>query len=471
DQLRKEILFEISSIVNRIHHLQALVPEIELTESNILDALKLHLYRIITKGITGFDSPVAGNSIAELQPSLGGIKTALAFFKDTKPLIKNIDAAMAYVKQGGNDFNAFNRAVFIAQYLNPISTALNSYQKKQRIPFTQEERALRPDANTLFEASAWQPLFYAPSGTSKATARQIALGKKLFAEPLLSANGKRSCASCHNPQKAFTDGLALNVTLSGSGMLLRNTPTLYNASLQSAQFYDSRISFLEDQIHDVVSNQQEMNGQFASIVKVLEQKNSYKQLFCAAFADKNISADNIRAAVAAYVRSLVLLNSPFDQFMRGNRKGMNAEQVAGFNLFAGKAKCATYHFIPLFSGSVPPLFDKMESEVLGVPANKDTIGARMDADSGKYALYKIPHHLFSFKTPSLRNVTLTAPYMHNGVYTTLEEVIDFYDRGGGAGLGIELPNQTLPGDRLDLTAVEKKQIIAFLHALKDTGKQ
>ncbi|HEX8356893.1 MAG TPA: cytochrome-c peroxidase, partial [Segetibacter sp.] len=327
DQLRKEILFEISSIVNRIHHLQALVPEIELTESNILDALKLHLYRIITKGITGFDSPVAGNSIAELQPSLGGIKTALAFFKDTKPLIKNIDAAMAYVKQGGNDFNAFNRAVFIAQYLNPISTALNSYQKKQRIPFTQEERALRPDANTLFEASAWQPLFYAPSGTSKATARQIALGKKLFAEPLLSANGKRSCASCHNPQKAFTDGLALNVTLSGSGMLLRNTPTLYNASLQSAQFYDSRISFLEDQIHDVVSNQQEMNGQFASIVKVLEQKNSYKQLFCAAFADKNISADNIRAAVAAYVRSLVLLNSPFDQFMRGNRKGMNAEQV------------------------------------------------------------------------------------------------------------------------------------------------
>jgi len=107
---------------------------------------------------------------------------------------------------------------------------------------------------------------------------------------------------------------------------------------------------------------------------------------------------------------------------------------------------------------------------LGVPYNTDTLAPIMDTDSGKYLLYGIPHQLYSFKTVSLRNVALTPPYMHNGVFNTLEEVIDFYDRGGGAGLGFDLPNQTLPGTRLQLTTNEKKALIAFLHALNDTGQ-
>ena len=111
----------------------------------------------------------------------------------------------------------------------------------------------------------------------------------------------------------------------------------------------------------------------------------------------------------------------------------------------------------------------MDSEVLGVPENTDTLNPRLDTDSGKYHLHKMPHQLFSFKTPSIRNVALTAPYMHNGVYETLEEVLDFYNRGGGRGLGMDVPTQTLPGERLGLTEAEKKSIIAFMKSLTDTS--
>ena len=163
------------------------------------------------------------------------------------------------------------------------------------------------------------------------------------------------------------------------------------------------------------------------------------------------------------------MNSKFDNYMRGDLTAMNEQEVLGFNLFMGKAKCGTCHFVPLFSGAVPPLFDKMESEVLGVPATTDTINAQIDADSGKYHLYKMPHQLHSFKTPGLRNVELTAPYMHNGVYKTLEEVIRFYDRGGGAGLRLEVQNQTLPPDKLLLTNEEQNALVSFLKALTDTA--
>jgi cytochrome c peroxidase len=135
----------------------------------------------------------------------------------------------------------------------------------------------------------------------------------------------------------------------------------------------------------------------------------------------------------------------------------------------GKAKCGTCHFIPFFNGVAPPYFSESESEVIGVPSTNDTLHPVLDPDKGKYNLYPIDILRFSFKTPTLRNVALTAPYMHNGVYKSLEEVVDFYNKGGGAGLGIAPSNQTLPKSPLQLSATEKKQIISFLRALTDTS--
>jgi len=167
--------------------------------------------------------------------------------------------------------------------------------------------------------------------------------------------------------------------------------------------------------------------------------------------------------IAAYIRSLQQMSTPFDRYMKGDTAALSAWAVKGFNLFMGKAKCGTCHFMPLFNGAVPPYFDKIESEVLGVPLSKDQ--AVVDTDSGAYNIYRIGYQMYSFKTPTVRTSTQTAPYMHNGIYQTLDEVIDFYDHGGGAGLGIELEFQTLPSDSLHLTAEEKQQIKAFLEVL------
>jgi cytochrome c peroxidase len=134
----------------------------------------------------------------------------------------------------------------------------------------------------------------------------------------------------------------------------------------------------------------------------------------------------------------------------------------------GKAACATCHFAPVFGGALPPTLLESEPEAIGVPSRPDTAGARIDPDPGVAGFDHATVHRHAFKTPSLRNVELTAPYMHNGVYRTLEDVVDFYDRGGGAGIGIELPNQTLSPEPLRLSVREKRDLIAFLGALTDT---
>lgn len=464
EETRREITFELSNISNRVQRLKALLPELEINESNIIDAVKLNLYRLITKGITGFDSPVTLNSIAEAKYSLQSTQAVLSSFTGTEEVVDAIDEAKAFIKPA-TSFNEFNRAVFIEKYINRVCKLLALYQTKHNIPFIKENRAIAATATTLFDEGIFNPLFYAPSGTVAATAEQIALGKKLFGDPLLSANGKRSCKTCHIPEKAFTDGLALNEALTGNTRLLRNTPSLINVALQPVLFYDSHIAFLEDQAHDVILNRQEMGGLFENITKQLRKNKHYKTAFATHYPGSNITPLNVKTALAAYVRSLAKINSRFDEYMRGNKTSMTADELQGFNLFMGKAKCGTCHFMPLFSGVVPPQFDVMESEVLGIPANTDTLHSIQDLDSGKYNLYKIPHQLYSFKTTGLRNVALTAPYMHNGVYKTLDEVIEFYNRGGGAGLGFNLPHQTLPTNKLHLSVLEKKQIVAFLSTL------
>ena len=134
----------------------------------------------------------------------------------------------------------------------------------------------------------------------------------------------------------------------------------------------------------------------------------------------------------------------------------------------GKARCGGCHFAPLFNGTVPPAYERSEVEILGTIERFDTVRPRLDADPGRGPIVRIDIHHHAFKTPTLRNVALTAPYMHNGGLRTLEEVIEFYDRGGGKGMGVPIERQTLPADRLDLTLDEKRDLVAFMHALTDT---
>ena len=151
--------------------------------------------------------------------------------------------------------------------------------------------------------------------------------------------------------------------------------------------------------------------------------------------------------------------------MRGDTSAMTKNEVNGMNLFMGKAKCATCHFMPLFNGTVPPNFAKTEHEVVGTPM--DAEGTRLSNDEGRYKYNMMPQLRNAYKTPGLRNVAETGPYMHNGVYKTLEEVVDFYNKGGGKGLGLPVENQTLPFDKLNLTDKEMKDLVAFMKTLSD----
>src|SRR5690606_23824898 len=136
----------------------------------------------------------------------------------------------------------------------------------------------------------------------------------------------------------------------------------------------------------------------------------------------------------------------------------------GFNLFMGKAKCATCHFVPLFNGITPPKYVGSETEVLGVPVSlTDSI---LDPDLGYYGVIGVDSYKHAFKIPSIRNVVKTGPYMHNGIYLTLDQVMEFYNNGGAAGLGIDLPNQTLSEENLQLTEKEKEDVIAFMESLE-----
>lgn len=176
-----------------------------------------------------------------------------------------------------------------------------------------------------------------------------------------------------------------------------------------------------------------------------------------------IDTFEVMNAIGSYIRSLVFLNSRFDEYMRGDKSKMNTDEINGFNLFMGRAKCATCHYMPLFNGTFPPRFGKIEAEVIGVPKSiRENI---IDQDMGRYVVVKVESLKHAFKTPTVRNAELTSPYMHNGVFNTLDQVMDFYNKGGGAGLGMKIKNQTLPFDSLSLSPKEQSDIIAFIKSL------
>jgi cytochrome c peroxidase len=162
-------------------------------------------------------------------------------------------------------------------------------------------------------------------------------------------------------------------------------------------------------------------------------------------------------------------NAKIDRYF-ADKGTLTESELKGFNLFSGKAKCATCHFIPVYTGTVPPWFNNSESEVIGVPETAAWNNASVDDDEGRYYVTQLPQLRYSFKTPTIRNSEKTAPYMHNGVYKTLEEVIKFYKLGGGNGIGMNLEYQTLPFDNLNLTDEEMQDILNFLKTLSDEEK-
>ncbi|MBL0740954.1 cytochrome c peroxidase [Chryseolinea lacunae] len=457
-----------------VRNLQNTIRANTLSDANVFEAARIEMLTIMAMGISGFDSPVAFRSIPEAKSSLEGVEAIVSMYDDR---LKNdslkshwhgsFQSAYDYLDKPV-DFNAFNRAAFILDHMNRLSQALHTYQQTLSVANNTFLTALNHDKSTFFEPGAFNTDHFAPTYNRDLKPAVAALGRLLFFDPVLSGSNTRACASCHNPGQAFTDGKAKSVAFNFKGDVARNAPTLINAGFQKSQFWDQRVTFIEDQVNNVIVNPLEMHGHMEESARKLMESEAYRTLFKNAFGQDSITKPQIQSALASYIRSLTGLNARFDKYLRGDRSMLSQQEVDGFNVFMGKAKCGTCHFMPLFNGTVPPLYLETESEVLGVPAKADTMHATVDGDRGKQLTYNRDLHAHAFKTSTVRNAALTAPYMHNGVYVTLEDVIDFYNRGGGAGLGIDLGNQTLPRDRLQLTQKEKKQLVAFIQTLTDT---
>ena len=275
--------------------------------------------------------------------------------------------------------------------------------------------------------------------------RKTELGKQLFFDRRLSQNEVLSCASCHIPERAFSDTVPVSRGVYGATGK-RNTPTLLNLALQPYQFWDGRSSSLEDQALRPFENAEEMGSDIETTLARLNRIPSYQNAFRAAF-DAEATRENLAQALASFERTILAGNSPYDRHVAGEREAMHPKAIEGLKLFDGKGHCHLCHQgFSLSDG----LFHN-----LGVGWDGQNF-----ADQGRFGVTGIAKDKGAFKTPTLRQIAQTAPYMHDGSLSTLEEVVEFYDRGGKPNPHLDARIQPRR-----LSAQEKEALVEFLKCL------
>lgn len=277
-----------------------------------------------------------------------------------------------------------------------------------------------------------------PYSTAKAE-----LGQRLFEERSLSKTGQTPCTWCHNEPAGFSDGRTVNIGDTKEA-LTRNSPSLFNVGYYQALFLDGRVKSLEEQVLIPIQHPKEMNLSLPEATSRL-QKKGYGQLFEKAFGSSEITGDRIAKALATYIRTLKQNQTPFDAYMKGDKSALSANAVKGLEIFKGKGQCVTCHAGPNFTRASIAGADPFA--VTGL-AESPVIGE----DYGLSEVTKNPKDKGKWRIPGLRGIAQSAPYMHNGTLDTLEDVIEFYDRGGDQG--------ALP--KLKLTKQEKAALLEFL---------
>jgi cytochrome c peroxidase len=283
------------------------------------------------------------------------------------------------------------------------------------------------------------------------TPEKAGLGRYLYFDPRLSADGTVSCATCHNPQYAFTDGAAASTGIRGQKGN-RSAPTVINRAYSLAQFWDGRAPTLEEQAKGPMANPIEMGNTHQAIVGNLKKIVGYRELFGKAFGTEDFTIDHVAKAITTFERTIMSGNSLYDRYKAGQTNAMTPAQVRGMDIFFNKAKCDACHEGVNFTSNM--------YANLGVGTDKPS------PDPGRYTVTHDPKDWGAFKTPTLREIAHTAPYMHDGSLKTLEDVVEFYDKGG-------IPNQNLDSKikALHLTVRDKKDLVAFLNALSGEGWQ
>ncbi len=386
-------------------------------------------------------------------------------YKNVNPLIG--------VAQPKDIVSSLDHFTWIQKYVNPLyKMNQNMISKNHLVSLSYIDYSMNSKNSSIFDKSLYhaqntQGIFIRVKDTS-AIHEMIKLGKLLFYDPILSGNNKRSCASCHKPTQYFTDtSVTTSLEFDGITRLPRNSPTLINSEFNHLILLDGKHITLQDQLQDVITNPKELamkrEDLVAKVISCPDYKKAFNTFLKHTPTEQKITPEHIVSVISMYVSTLSQYEAPFDQMMNGTLP-VNDEVQAGFNLFMGKAKCGTCHFVPLFNGVKPP-YTNSEFEVLGVPL--DTTFRKISPDEGRFVINPAYETKHAFRTGSIRNSSFTKPYMHNGVFNTMDEVIEFYNAGGGNGKGLIIENQTLSSDSLKLTVLEKKQLITFIQSLDE----
>ena len=441
--------------------------------SDEINAMRMQLVRIFSLGITGFDTPGSLNAIADAQSSLGGMRHFFLdrnqnFNSSSNNIASVFNDAINYLANEKN-FESLDRLHFLKNYIDPLYKKLGELDSNSDLVALSNSTSWNTKSESIFAVNFLNPYFFTQLTQKEDSEKLRNLGKKIFFDPIISNDRKISCASCHNPEKSFTDAIPKSVSNVKGVFVLRNSPTLLNAVYADRYFYDLRAFTLEQQAEHVIFSPDEFNTAYVEIIKKLNSNKEYRIQFETVFGKDLVNRENFSKALSSYVLSLQSFNSSFDKYVRGEKNEIAKEVKNGFNLFMGKANCATCHFAPTFSGLIPPFFSENESEILGVLQQHN--GNKIDEDQGRFSNKIRSENSWiyekSFKTVTVRNVEFSGPYFHNGVYQTLEDVIDFYNEGGGEGLNFKVQNQTLSSNKLNLTEIEKKELIAFMKELND----
>lgn len=305
------------------------------------------------------------------------------------------------------------------------------------------------------------------------TPKKVALGKKLFFDPRLSGDGSISCASCHDPRMGWGDGNDLSRGYPGT-QHWRNSQTVLNAAYYTKLFWAGEALSLEKQADSAITGNLAGNGDPMMIEERLRQIPEYVKAFREVFGQDPLYTDVLKAIAAFERTEVVSRNVPFDNYMKGDAEALSEKAKQGLALFKGKARCIECHHGPLFSDQnfhnlgvqKNPTFEedplrqialRYQHKARGVD---ETVYRKADRDLGLYYTTKREEDKGKFRTPSLRELAYTAPYMHNGVFFTLEEVVDFYDKGGG-----DDPHKSSLLQPLNLTNEEKEALSAYLESL------
>jgi len=441
---------------------------------------RLYLLNLAAIYTTGFECPNTDAVIPELKNMIGAVNGIYASFNNSFPETALPDTytilaqkMQNFVAAQPNDYTQFDHYNFIRNYVNPLFAINQELILKYSVTSRSNvDYSLNKNATSIFDKKLYNGQnakgIYLRVKDSTTLAEIEHVGKLLFYDPILSGNNMRSCGSCHKPTQYFTDTTTRTaINFSRTGQLARNTPSLINAGYNHLLMLDGKHISMQDQGKDVMTNADEMAGEENEILKKVlscgEYKNTFKKLLKYTPQEPEITFEHIVSAISFYYNKFSQFTAPLDDAMN-NKTRLTSQEVAGFNVYMSKAQCATCHFVPQFNGVKPPYVGS-EFEVLGVP--NDTGYKALSPDKGRYVINAATETHNAFRTGSIRNATHTAPYMHNGIFKSMEQVIDFYDGGGGAGRGLFVPNQTLSADSLHLTTSEKANLIAFIQTLNE----